>query len=896
MVRHTKELQPLKICTFNANSLNPKKPEFLNFLTTYKIDVCLVQETFLKPSITFNLPNYTVHRSDRLHNKRGGTAIIIKNHLKHDRLDDPTDTEATLIQLHCTNNNKIVLGSVYQPPSSTIDVNFYNDLFDSDKAVILGGDFNSKHVEWGNQTTNDRGKILNTISERLHCQIIAPLEPTHYSPHTQSPDFLDFFILKNVRAQHGVEVLHELDSDHLPVVLSLDDAFGVSSERMEKKKILNIKKFKESLDTHPPSHANLTTPNDIDNAILSLTSSIIAASTSSTFSPSPDYAKHLNQLPAEITGLIREKNKLLRWARVTLDPNIKREANRLTQRIKYLIKDLNDTKWQNKVASLDTGDNSLWRMTRALTSEKRAGIPPIHRPGGVATTDSEKAEIFADSLQEQFTINNTGLITDTHKINSAAHTLLTQTSTDTLTPVSTETVKTIIRGLSTRKAPGPDEVTNLMIKNLTDQKIIELTRIFNRCLHLSYFPLSWKSANVILIHKPGKSRRDVTSYRPISLLSNLGKILETILLQKLHTLIDSKNLLPPEQFGFRSKHSTVHQTTRLVEHITSSFNSRQRTGAVFLDVSKAFDKVWHNGLLIKLFQQDLPLPMIQMTNSFLTNRTFRVKINSDLSTPRLATAGVPQGSPLSPALFNLYTADIPKNPHTQTYLYADDTAITCSHKNPRVIIGRLQKHLQDLLVWSSYWKIQLNPAKTKAIMFDPKNSRIPPEILMNNIPLPWNKSVKYLGLLYDKRLVWKDHFKATIQKCRAARAKLYPLLNVNSKLNLRTKLLIYNQILKPAITYGAPSWAHAPKQNLKILQTFQNTTLRIITGAPWYVRNDQLHKDLEIPTITTTVTRLKDSFFLDIDTHTNRLISHTFSYTPNPTDQFPLPKAATAAQ
>ncbi|GFX01441.1 RNA-directed DNA polymerase from mobile element jockey [Trichonephila clavipes] len=179
-------------------------------------------------------------------------------------------------------------------------------------------------------------------------------------------------------------------------------------------------------------------------------------------------------------------------------------------------------------------------------------------------------------------------------------------------------------------------------------------------LTLRYFPKSWKTAVVVPILKPGTNFK-TESYRPISLLPVLSKLAEKIILARLNDYLERENILIPEQHGFRPRLSTSHQLLRVVEFIKEGNNKDECTAAVFLDIQKAFDRVWHTGLLFKLITYKILPPLIFLINSYISNRSFSVKINRTYSHLKKISAGVAQGSILAPTLFNLYVNDIIKN-------------------------------------------------------------------------------------------------------------------------------------------------------------------------------------------------------------------------------------------
>jgi retron-type reverse transcriptase len=163
--------------------------------------------------------------------------------------------------------------------------------------------------------------------------------------------------------------------------------------------------------------------------------------------------------------------------------------------------------------------------------------------------------------------------------------------------------------------------------------------------------------------------------RPVSLLPTTGKLFETVILQFLKNHIEEKGLLNASQFGFRAHHSTTLQFMRQTDHVTLNFNNKMSTAAVFFDIEKAFDTTWHSGLLYKMSKFEFPTSWIQVISSFLSERKFRVSVEGEMSTPREMQAGVPQGSVLSPTLYNIYVNDPPQTQGVHLALFADDTCL-----------------------------------------------------------------------------------------------------------------------------------------------------------------------------------------------------------------------------
>lgn len=385
------------------------------------------------------------------------------------------------------------------------------------------------------------------------------------------------------------------------------------------------------------------------------------------------------------------------------------------------------------------------------------------------------------------------------------------------------------------------------MKHLTPKSVAILTAIFNAAIRLGYFPSAWKISIIIPILKPLKNPSLPSSYRPISLLSVISKIFEKIIPSRFSDFLSTNDCISPNQFGFKANHSPPQQLLRLTEEIMIGFQNSQYTVATFLDITQAFDRVWHSGLKSKFKKINTPTYIINILYSFLENRYFRVRLNSSFSNAYPILAGVPQGSPLSPTLFNIYMADIPPFPDVNTALFADDTVIYTLNSNLQLACNHLQNALNTFIKWTTRWRITLNPSKTQAKIFTLKHIPSLPTLFLGNSQITWlstSQHVKYLGVYLDTRLTWTPHIKYKIQAANQRLAQLYPLINRSSAMRTNCTLLIYKAILRPLILYACPVWGGTATSNLQKIQIFQNKLLRIAVNARWFIRNTQLHTEL----------------------------------------------------
>jgi len=328
------------------------------------------------------------------------------------------------------------------------------------------------------------------------------------------------------------------------------------------------------------------------------------------------------------------------------------------------------------------------------------------------------------------------------------------------------------------KAPGHDKITLIMLKNCSFKIILQIYYIIRASMQLGYFPKIWKTALVLAFSKPDKSQTSQASYRPISLLSVLSKIYERIIYIQIIKHLESEKIIN-EQFGFRPRHSTVTQLMRITEHFALEINKKRYTAMILLDLQKAFDLVWHQGLLYKLHLIKILDDIIRILHSYLMDRYFLVNFCGQKSAAYSVDAGVSQGSVLGPML--LFINDIPKSRNSGLAVYADDTTVYTSSWSTALLTRRLQTYVDDILRYFTDWRMSINSDKSKAIVFTRKKykNKPPPPIRVLNYAIPWSSKVKYLGIILDSGLRWGPAITDRINKITTTFKMLYPLIKVH---------------------------------------------------------------------------------------------------------------------
>lgn len=225
---------------------------------------------------------------------------------------------------------------------------------------------------------------------------------------------------------------------------------------------------------------------------------------------------------------------------------------------------------------------------------------------------------------------------------------------------------------------------------------------------------------------------------------------------------------------------------------------------------------------------------------------------------------------LGPLLYLIYTSDLPTSDSITTGTFADDAAIRASHPNTIQATKFLQNGLNEISNWLKKWRIRANESKSINVTFTLKKGICPP-VKLNNLVIPKKDHVRYLSLHLDKRLTWQTHIITKRKKMGLQMRKLYWLIGRKSQLTLNSKLLVYKTVLKPIWTYDIQLWGTASHSNIEIIQRFQNKMLRIVTNAPWFVTNEQLHHDLEVNTVKQEVMKQTNIYKERIENHPNIL-------------------------
>lgn len=329
-----------------------------------------------------------------------------------------------------------------------------------------------------------------------------------------------------------------------------------------------------------------------------------------------------------------------------------------------------------------------------------------------------------------------------------------------------------------------------------------------------------------MIPKPLKDPTLPDSYRPISLLNTLSKLLERIILNRLLKFINSNQILNVYQCGFRKNRQTKDQILRLIQSVRAGFNRNQFTGAIFIDIEKAFDKVWHRGLLYKLSGYNIPHYLGLWIQNYLSGRKFKVRVGDVFSSEKIIQAGVPQGSVLGPVLFNLFFNDITCvcAKTTEMALFADDLASWYASVNFQMIQLKLQTFLDQLCLWLSIWRLKLSIKKTVFIIFNPSGENLSSKISLtyNNKPISYEHTPKFLGVTLDPAMTFTKYAETIKSRAIPRMNMLRSLQGKDWGMSIRLLLPTYKALIRSLIEYAPQvtlSMCDSARKTLEVIQS-----------------------------------------------------------------------------
>ncbi|CAF0980674.1 unnamed protein product [Brachionus calyciflorus] len=661
---------------FNAalrdNLLNKSNKEifklsenYLNFPLSKNIDILCINESWLNANQKLKIQNYDIIRLDRINERGGGVCIIINKKINYKIVNLNPNEEIQLVkifdQILCAGDFFIV--NYYKSSRITeSDPLLLSKIADLGDNVLLLGDLKTHSSMWSSRLTNKAGEqIVDFIFEKDFC-LLNDESPTYQPMH--NPDYkatLDLALVSSSLMSDfiALSVDDYIYSDHYPIIIKnlliKEKGYVVKTirtfnqEHFHKQAVLNCDKL---------IGFQISCEEEIDIYTEIVTKAINQAH---------EYATSFKEIR------IREDSYFVLPKHIKKLINLKRRA-----RDKF------------KKTRIRSDKNKFYRLTKQVKTE-------------IKDHKFEKwSEFYDPSFDEVFKTEVINQCDSFFKYDSIE-----------FEPSTVDEIKNILKSIRGKGAPGLDKITNKTLKMLPVFYLPIINKIINASLKYLYVPFSWKNSVISKIPKPMKDSKNIQNYRPISLLCTMSKVLEKIVLRRINKWLTKNKILNLFQSGFRSQRQTRDQILRILQNGIAAFNMNKKLGCTFIDIEKAFDKVWHLGLLYKLNSLKIPCYLGKWLANYLTNRTFMVRKANCLSNAQNIQTGVPQGSVFGPTLFNIYFNDIVNVlKDVDIALYADDLSFWVASTNVNYINLKLQQNLEKIYEWMCKWRLKVSSNKT----------------------------------------------------------------------------------------------------------------------------------------------------------------------------------------
>ncbi|KAJ8865475.1 hypothetical protein PR048_033781 [Dryococelus australis] len=865
------------ILTWNARSILPRLPEFLGLLARFRPLLVGLSETWLTAAQRFSIPGYVVHRADRSA-PRGGVALLVRSDVQHYFRLSPRHLPLETVAVRVTGVARpFTAVAVYLPPHRAFPRAALEALLGMDSSVLLFGDFNCRHVSWGCPCSDFRGRGLSDFISSWGLVLSAPRSPSFVPARTtHRPSVLDLFVSSPDVLLSPPWTWIGLDSDHLPVLAAL--TFPVTPDASTFRwdfRRADWKGFRRLLDASVDLSAVPSSPAALDRAVVRFQSSVLSAAEASIPRRPPWCAR--DRFPPQIRTILRSRDRARSRWQFTRSPADLAAYHHFRRCAKWAIELWSAQRQWERLRSLSFRRGSVWQHVRRMRASPR-GLPPLLSGGRALESPSEQAFLLAESFHDTFRPflpppGQPGADLDAVVFLPAVAAPLPGHFV-----TSPREVARVIDCLSLAKSPGVDGIPVRLLRAFPRKAIIYLSLLITTLFRLHHFPVPWKRAVVVPIPRRGGDPSLPGGYRPISLLPFLSKVAERILLIRLRSEADRLSVLPDHQFGFRKKHCALHAVASVVDRVTAGFCARQHSVLLLLDLARAFDSVHHGSLVSKLRSLGFPEYLTALLHSFLSGRTFQVRVNRVLSPSFSVSAGVPQGSLLSPLLFALYVSDLPSLPGAHVFQYADDTAVLLSGPHAPTLAARAQVSLRSLGVYFQRWGIRPNPAKSELLFLSKRRASLPPPPTFLGHQLSWQPCGRYLGVFLDTSLLWHRHVSVMVGRAAGALRSVRPLLVSSCPLSLAVRVRLWQSLVLPVLFYGAAVWAYAPPSTHRPLLSAYHRGLRALLGSPVSASLALLYRSCGVSSPSDVIHTIAAAFYRRAARHRNPLVAALGAY------------------
>jgi ribonuclease HI len=809
-------LQHAKAPTFNIS-------ECLGRLKTF---ITLIQEPYYFYGIKGLSKRYGTMFSKVESGERPRTCIYVSKNINAVLLPKFSSRDLTTIKIKHNDGNgykEIICCSVYlpydsdtPPPTRELSevINYANS---SSTPIILGCDANSHNELWGSTNTNNRGTALMEyiLSENLII-LNRGSRPTFINSIRE--EVIDISLC-------SPSIAEEISNWHVLQEDSLSDhqiiQFELKSNHIDPKTYRNRKStdwnfYKERLIGgfhHLPKE--IKTENELDSATKTLTDLLISCFEISCPLKTEKNSKSKSWWTKTLSGLKKASNKA--FNKRHRFPSAYKEAH---DAYKKAIRNAKRSGWKNECSQTE-GITPTARLHKYLSKDPHVQINSLKTESGEYISED------SNILQKLFETHFPGCKPVNNQTDSPDAEILNNCWEFSKKIVNKDSIKWAIASFAPFKSAGPDQIFPALLQNGVDILMEPLIKIFTASLALGYIPKLWRSVRVVFIPKPGKKTyEEAKSFRPISLSSFLLKTLERIIEHYLRSVSLKDKPLHVNQHAYQRGRSAETALHRLLQPVEASFECGEFSLGAFLDVEGAFDNTSFHIIEKALKHHNVNPILINWITKMLYNRIITSELRGS-NTTRVPVGGCPQGGILSPLLWNMVADSLLRRLNENGFFsigFADDFAIITRGRFLGVVSGRMQYAMRIVQEWCVENGLSVNPNKTALLLFTKKRKFKMPKIpKIFNKPLNLLKQTKYLGVIIDDKLSWKQHLESRIQKscmilgqCRRAIGRTW---------GLKPKWIhwIYTRVVIPYFLYGSLFWhgranLHTSRRQMSKLQ------------------------------------------------------------------------------
>ena len=743
---------------------------FSDIRKEHRVDVALFVETWLNKhnAKRFMLPGYRFYGSHRKNKKGGGVGVLISQDLecrtRKDLSLDVANFESITVEVK-THTDSFFVCSVYRPPNSKLKefLKHYKRLLGKftkkqHEKLVIGIDHNldlMKHH--GHSATKD------FIDMNLDLNLIPTItKPTRITKTTAT--LLDNIIVGRTFHNYTANIAISDISDHLPIVMSSyqpkmyrKQPLTITSRVLDESACTKITNALNQIDwdQHLSGHNTNTAYTCFHTKVQEVINDISPVKTIK-IKPSK-ILKDPWMTPGLLKCVQKQKTLYKRHLENPQDIHISDKYKNYRNKLQEILRRTKENYFKTKCEEYKNNTSKLWKMINRITHKLN------DKSSAVEYLKIDQIEIYdSKAISEEFAKHFSSVGSKyAHQItksdtsfNQYLLNIIQSPSSMYMTPTSRAEIEKLIDKLPNKTSKGNDNISNMLLKTLKFSISRPMEIIFNKSIAEGVFPEDLKLADVIPLYK-NKEKFLVTNYRPISLLVTISKILEKIVYQRTYSFLCSTSQLYQSQYGFRTGHSCENAISELVGTIVKNKEQKKSTVGVFIDLSKAFDTLNHEMLLLKMERYGMRGCVLEWFRSYLNNRKMRVRCTSsttgklEYSTYHDLDYGTPQGSCLGPLLFFIYINDLH---HVVDYcsiiLFADDTTLLQGHKSLKYLKWMIEGDLRHMTDWFKANLLTINVNKTECVLFHYSN-----KILQNNFHLDFNNTilhssehVKFLGL------------------------------------------------------------------------------------------------------------------------------------------------------